>query len=206
MYIFRSLRLRQVLWTTNPTSATVVPCLTWKIAWRITWKITRATPRNASSVKTYFEMCRKHLTNAAHREHMYSCDVCFKEFRYASNLVYHKRVYGNDMKFTCEFCLKGFYDADQFESHVNNHCGEGTHACSKCDTAFASKPHPKQHEKQCNTREAPIVSYLWPTIQEVIISLTHLDAHKGKSMHVKSVATHTHTDKLRTPIPNKLCP
>ncbi|ETO10636.1 hypothetical protein RFI_26741 [Reticulomyxa filosa] len=56
-------------------------------------------------------------------EHVFTCDVCERQYKYEKSLKNHKRVHTSDV-YTCVICDKKFASNSNFTRHMHTHDGE----------------------------------------------------------------------------------
>ena len=61
----------------------------------------------------------KHMIN--HNTNPYSCQRCKKTFRSKHTYLKHRKMHGDNQKFTCDLCNKHFSSAESLHMHLKNH-------------------------------------------------------------------------------------
>lgn len=61
----------------------------------------------------------KHMIN--HNLNPYSCQRCKKTFRSKHTCMKHRKLHGDNQKFTCDLCSKQFSSAEALHMHLKNH-------------------------------------------------------------------------------------
>ncbi|XP_058840640.1 zinc finger protein ZFP2-like isoform X2 [Topomyia yanbarensis] len=78
----------------------------------------------------------------------YSCSKCTKVFINRGNLINHSaECHGNVKNFSCEICFKSFKYNVQLRIHMRTHSGERPHTCEICHRGFSQLSNLRSHRK-----------------------------------------------------------
>jgi len=98
----------------------------------------------------------------AHRKAFHSgiapihvCDICYKEFRFKSNLTAHIKVHSGQPKiYNCDQCDSAFTSLKSLAHHLATHDTEKNYVCEICGKGFNTAINLRNHKK-CHDEEKP---------------------------------------------------
>ena len=70
------------------------------------------------------------------REKQFSCNFCLKTFFEKGNLKKHMLIHTGEKPFACHICNKLFSKNHEVKIHMRTHTGEKPYSCSKCKKSF----------------------------------------------------------------------
>ena len=82
------------------------------------------------------------------------CGLCYKPFRYCSDLTQHIVVHTGERHHQCKVCQSTFTKASSLKQHMKIHTGEKPYPCDQCSSRFRLSSHLKEH-KRTHTGERP---------------------------------------------------
>ena len=83
-----------------------------------------------------------------------TCQVCQKEFKYASHVRRHERVHTGDRPFKCDVCEKSYTRSGSLCAHKRTHTGDRPFKCDVCEKSFTRSHHLCDH-KRTHTGDRP---------------------------------------------------
>jgi len=86
-------------------------------------------------------------------EKHFCCKVCEKKFARSSSLIKHKCIHTGEQAFSCEVCDKKFTQSGSLRAHMRSHTGERPYSCEVCDKTFTQLGHLRTHMRN-HTGEA----------------------------------------------------
>ena len=115
-------------------------------------------PYKRSKCKTLHrcQVCQKEFKYASRlRDHErvhtgdrpFKCDVCGKSFPRSDTLRIHKRTHTGDRPFQCDICGKSFTHSGSLCAHKRTHTGERPYKCKTCGTSFIQSCNLRRHER-----------------------------------------------------------
>ena len=76
----------------------------------------------------------------------FKCEICEREFAYASPYKTHMRVHTGERPYQCQECGKSFSKKGGLDRHVKSHSGEKPYQCNLCEKAFKQNITLKRHK------------------------------------------------------------
>lgn len=107
-------------------------------------------------------------------EKRFKCDICKKEFKWASGLSVHKRLHSGVKPFKCKICGKSFTRQHHLADHGKVHSGKTPYNCKICGKSFTNSSTLFYH-KIIHTGERPFKCGL---CDKAFNHPTHLTHHK----------------------------
>ena len=95
----------------------------------------------------------KHLDQNRPKKHrvdqslgqIFSCALCYKQFRSNSHLVRHQQVHTGERPYQCTVCDKRFSESSSVKRHMYTHTNEAPHACPTCGHRYSSPCYLREH-------------------------------------------------------------
>lgn len=95
------------------------------------------------------------MVNLYSSKNMSQCDVCYKTFQSACNLVTHYRMHTDERPFTCNICQKGFRQKGHLTDHLKLHGDEKSYKCKICGKAYKQSSGLRNHRSRFHGTYAP---------------------------------------------------
>ena len=70
---------------------------------------------------------------------IFTCEQCFRNFKWKSQLNYHMRSHSEIKEFVCSFCDKRLSQLSSLKRHLRVHSGEKPFGCEECGKRFVEK-------------------------------------------------------------------
>jgi len=118
----------------------------------------------------------KHMIN--HNLNPYSCQRCKKTFRSKVTWLKHRKLHGDNQKFSCDLCSKHFLSADALHLHLKNHSKQLR--CLVCDKVFDSADLLNQHSKTHSGDKRFSCSYCGKLFISMVQLECHIRVHTGE--------------------------
>jgi len=97
---------------------------------------------------------KRHLPQEHTGERSFACTICWKCFKWKSNLTQHVKTHTGERPFICTTCGKSFTQKMDLNRHERIHTGERPFPCMTCGKSFARKGVLAKH-KRIHTGELP---------------------------------------------------
>ncbi|XP_034245501.1 zinc finger protein 2 homolog [Thrips palmi] len=84
-------------------------------------------------------------------EKPYECDVCRKKFTQDGTLDRHMRIHNGEKPYECDVCKKKFTQKSNLDAHMRVHSGEKPYECDVCKKRFRHRSHRAGHMRVMHT-------------------------------------------------------
>lgn len=116
------------------------------------------TGNDLSKGKTRFSTSEKtgkdKKCNNLHKENIFSCETCGKEFHQAALLSDHVKIHRRQKPYTCDHCEMKFAKPSYLKIHLRRHAGERPFSCDCCEKTFFDMYDLRVHQRD-HTGERP---------------------------------------------------
>ncbi|XP_062842197.1 zinc finger and BTB domain-containing protein 40 [Trichomycterus rosablanca] len=114
------------------------------------------------------------------------CDICGKEFKHPSGLLYHKRTeHLEERPYACEDCGAKFAANSSLKNHMRLHTGEKPYQCVHCDMRFTVAASLSYHTKKKHAEGKMFeCQYCSATFAQSIELTRHVRTHTGDKPYV----------------------
>lgn len=93
-------------------------------------------------------------SNKLHKENLFSCETCGKEFHHSALLTDHVKIHRRQKPYTCDQCEMKFAKPSYLKIHLRRHAGERLFSCDCCEKSFFDIYDLKVHQRD-HTGERP---------------------------------------------------
>ncbi|XP_057198412.1 zinc finger protein 22 [Triplophysa rosa] len=99
-------------------------------------------------------MGKDNKSNKLHKENLFSCETCGKEFHQSALLADHVKIHRRQKPYTCNQCHMKFAKPSYLTKHLRRHAGERPFSCDCCEKTFFEIYDLRVHQRD-HTGERP---------------------------------------------------
>lgn len=122
------------------------------------WSAEQTENPDLSKDKTCFitpdKIGKDKKSNKLHKENIFSCETCGKEFHQSALLTDHVKIHRRQKPYTCDQCEMKFAKPSYLKIHLRRHAGERPFSCDCCEKMFFDIYDLRVHQRD-HTGERP---------------------------------------------------
>ncbi|XP_041986058.1 zinc finger protein 62 homolog isoform X1 [Aricia agestis] len=96
---------------------------------------------------------RDHTSETQSSKHTRGCDVCYKKFKFKSDLLRHMRIHSNVKPFGCDICSRKFKSRHCLQRHMRIHIGDLPYGCHICPKKYLFECDLQRHVRSHRSEE-----------------------------------------------------